>query len=415
MADRHTRLRLNLAMATQERTRILLAGGGVAALEAALTLHALAGDRVTVELIAPEPDFVYRPLAVAEPFRVGEVRSFPLGRLTEATGATLHRGLVTEVDPDLHLVTTEKGDQLPYDLLLLALGARTVEAVPGTLTFTGPKEDTALSRILEDAVHGEIKSIVFALPPGASWPMPLYELALLTRAYLVDRGTTGVEVTLVTPEASPLEIFGPSVGEAVAELLEARGIDLRLETTPLTFLAGGLELDPPGGIDADRVVALPWLEGPPLRGIHQDMHGFVDVDEHGAVSREDDLYAAGDLTSFPIKQGGIAAQQANAAAEAMAARAGAEIEPAPFRPVLRGLLLTGMEPRFLRGEAETDGSLVDTEPLWWPPAKIVGRHLAPFLAEQLGLSETLEQRHRRGAVPVEVELSSEQRGAGPPR
>jgi sulfide:quinone oxidoreductase len=383
-------------------------------LEAALTLHALAADRVTVELIAPETDFVYRPLAVAEPFRVGEVRSFPLQRLTEATGATLRHGLVTEVDPDLHLVTTEFGDQLPYDLLLLALGAHPFEAVPGALTFTGPKEDAALARVLEDAVHGEITSIVFALPPGASWPMPLYELALLTRAYLVDRGTTGVNVTLVTPETSPLGIFGPSVGEAVAELLEARGIDLRLETTPLTFLSGSLELDPPGGIVADRVVALPWLEGPPLRGVQQDMHGFVEVDEHGAVTGEDDLYAAGDLTSFPVKQGGIAAQQADAAAEAMAARAGVAIEPTPFRPVLRGLLLTGMEPRFLRGDAETGGSLVDTEPLWWPPAKIVGRHLAPFLAEQLGLSESLEQRRSRGAVPVEVELSAEQRATGRP-
>jgi sulfide:quinone oxidoreductase len=415
MAVCHTLHKLNpIMMATHERTRVLLAGGGVAALEAALTLHALAGDRITVELIAPETEFVYRPLAVAEPFRVGEVRSFPLQRLTEATGATLRRGLVTEVDPDLHLVTTEGGGRLPYDLLLLALGAHPFEAVPGALTFTGPKEDAALARVLEDAVHGEIQSIVFALPPGASWPMPLYELALLTRAYLVDHGTTGVKVTLVTPEVSPLEIFGPSIGEVVAELLEARGIELRLETTPLTFLGGGLELDPPGGVDADRVVALPWLEGPPLRGVHQDMHGFVEVDEHGAVTREDDLYAAGDLTSFPVKQGGIAAQQANAAAEAMAARAGAPIEPAPFRPVLRGLLLTGMEPRFLRGDAEAGRSLVDTEPLWWPPAKIVGRHLAPFLAEQLGLSESLEERHRRGAVPIEVELSSEQRSPGSP-
>jgi len=315
------------------------------------------------------------------------------------------------VDPDLHVVTTVGGGQHEYDLLLLALGARTIEAVPGTLTFTGPKEGPALARILKEAVNGEITSIAFAVPPGASWPMPLYELALLTRAYLVDRGTTGVEITLVTPEASPLEIFGATVGEVVAELLEARGIDLRLATTPVTFLGGSLEVEPPGGIEADRVVALPWLEGPPLRGVHQDMHGFVEVDEHGAVSAEDDLYAAGDLTSFPVKQGGIAAQQADAAAEAMAAQAGAPIEAAPFRPILRGLLLTGIEPRFLRGDPEV-GSIVDTEPLWWPPAKIVGRHLAPFLAQHLGLSESLSEK--RGAVPIEVELDPAKRGAWSP-
>jgi sulfide:quinone oxidoreductase len=389
-------------MALDERTRVLIAGGGVAALEAALALHSLAADRVSVELVAPESEFVYRPLAVAEPFRVADVRTFPLGRLAEATGATLHQGVVKGVDCDLCLVTTASGEQLSYDVLVLALGARPIEAFPGALTFTGPKSGPALAAVLDDAVSGEIERIVFAIPPGASWPMPLYELALLTRAYLVDRGAGSVSVALVTPEASPLDLFGRQVGEVLAELLEERGIDLRTSTRPLAFLGGSLEVHPPGGLQADRVVALPWLEGPPLYGIRQDQHGFVEVDEHGAVLGEDAVYAAGDLTSFPVKQGGIAAQQADAAAEAIAARAGADLEPTPFRPVLRGILLTGMEPRFLRREGE--GSLVDTEPLWWPPAKIVGRFLAPFLAEHLGLSASLAERNRRG-IPVELELS----------
>jgi sulfide:quinone oxidoreductase len=401
MAGRRGRVKVT-AMASEERTRVLIAGGGVAALEAALALHSLAAERVSVELVAPETDFVYRPLAVAEPFRVGDVRTFPLARLAEATGATLHQGLVTEVDPDLHFVRTASGEQLPYDLLLLALGAKTIEALPGVLTFTGPKAGPELATVLEDAVHGEIKRVVFAIPPGAAWPMPLYELALLTRAYLVDRGATSVSIALVTPETSPLELFGEQVADAVAQLLEERGIEVHLATTPVAFLGGGLEVDPPNGLEADRVVALPWLEGPPLQGIHQDQHGFVEVDEHGAVVGELDVFAAGDLTSFPVKQGGIAAQQADAAAEAMAARAGAGLAPAPFNPVLRGLLLTGMEPRFLRGEP--DGSTVDTEPLWWPPAKIVGRYLAPFLAEHLGLSASLAEKNRRG-IPVELELN----------
>jgi sulfide:quinone oxidoreductase len=401
MAGRRGRVKVT-AMALEERTRVLIAGGGVAALEAALALHSLAAERVSVEFVAPETDFVYRPLAVAEPFRVGDVRTFPLARLAEATGATLHQGLVTEVDPDLHFVRTASGEQLPYDLLLLALGAKTIEALPGVLTFTGPKAGPELATVLEDAVHGEIKRVVFAIPPGAAWPMPLYELALLTRAYLVDRGATSVSIALVTPETSPLELFGEQVADVVAQLLEERGIEVHLATTPVAFLSGSLEVDPPNGLEADRVVALPWVEGPPLRGIDQDQHGFVEVDEHCALVGEVDLYAAGDLTSFPIKQGGIAAQQADAAAEAIAARAGAGLAPAPFNPVLRGLLLTGMEPRFLRGEP--DGSTVDTEPLWWPPAKIVGRYLAPFLAEHLGLSASLAERNRRG-LPVELELN----------
>jgi hypothetical protein len=51
--------------------RVLIAGGGVAGLEALLALRALAGDLVDLELLAPEPAFWYRPLAVAEPFDAG--------------------------------------------------------------------------------------------------------------------------------------------------------------------------------------------------------------------------------------------------------------------------------------------------------------------------------------------------------
>jgi sulfide:quinone oxidoreductase len=100
-----------------------------------------------------------------------------------------------------------------------------------------------------------------------------------------------------------------------------------------------------------------------------------------------------------IKQGGVAAQEADAVADAIAADAGAPVQPSPCRPVLRGLLLTGFVPRFLRHE-ETGLSLVDTQPLWWPPGKIVGRYLSPFLAEHLGLSTSGEAP--ADALPVEV-------------
>ena len=60
---------------------------------------------------------------------------------------------------------------------------------------------------------------------------------------------------------------------------------------------------------------------------------------------------------------------------------------------------------FLRAEPGTPASTVDTEPLWWPPAKIVGRHLAPFLAAHLGLSDVLPDAARGDAIPIEVELT----------
>jgi sulfide:quinone oxidoreductase len=383
-------------------TRVLIAGGGVAALEGALALQALASELVEVELVAPDPYFVYRPLLVT--LEAGGPRSFPLRRLADAAGATLREGLVSEVDTDRHIVQTAEGRELPYDLLLLAPGAVPTVAVPGALCFRGPAQAAKLQQVLEDALAGAVNSIVFTLPSGARWALPLYELALLTRARLVDAGATGVIVTIVTPEDAPLELFGPTASSAISELLAARGIELVARTTPVMFAEGELAIAPGGSIGADRAVALPRLEGPRLRGLFGDAHGFLPTDSFGQVAGETDVWAAGDATRFPVKQGGIAAQQADAAAESIAARAGAALEPSPFRPVLRGLLLTGMVPRFLRAEGSPSLSLVDTEPLWWPPAKIVGRYLAPFLANHLGLSELLPDASRESAVPVEIEF-----------
>jgi sulfide:quinone oxidoreductase len=392
---------LLVGVVSEAPLRVVVAGGGVAGLELALALRALAEERVSVEIVAPETDFVYRPLAVVEPFRAGEVVSFPLPALVRAAGAELHAGEVAAVEAARKTLVTRDGAELPYDVLVVALGARPREAVPGALTFRGPQDGPALAALLEEVVDGRISNLAFAVPAGATWPLPLYELALLTETYLADRGTMEVELALVTPEEAPLAIFGRDAAEAIEELLAARGIGLLVRTTPFRFEHGALQVMPAGALDVDGVIALPRAEGPFLSGLPNDVAGFVPTDPHGRVVGVDDVYAAGDVTHFPVKQGGIATQQADAVAEAIAARAGAPVEPEPFRPVLRGLLLTGLFPRFLRAELGTAASTIDTEALWWPPAKIVGRYLAPFLAERIGLAD-MSPPHGEGAVPVEV-------------
>jgi sulfide:quinone oxidoreductase len=386
-------------------TKVLIAGAGVAGLEAALALRELAGDLVEVELVSPETDFVYRPLAVAEPFRVGEARRFPVHLLTEAAGAELTRASVRSVDAERRLIVTSDGGALHYDALLLSLGARPVPGISGALTFRGPADEEAFSALLHEARAGNVARLVFALPPGTSWPLPLYELALLTAVHLADAGAT-VELKLVTPEERPLQLFGKEASEAVAELLELHGISLYADTTPVGFDGSSLRVLPDHRVEADRVVALPRLEGPGIEGAPSDTNGFVPTDSHGLVRGLENVYAAGDLTDFPVKQGGIAAQQADAAAESIAAAAGAEIEPRPFTPVLRGLLLTGLTPRYLRSEPGSSvRSAADTEPLWWPPAKIVGRHLAPFLASQLHITESPPPASGE-RVAVDVDLAA---------
>jgi sulfide:quinone oxidoreductase len=385
------------------RRHVVVAGAGVAGLETALALNAIAREYVTVELVAPESEFTYRPLAVAEPFQVGEVRRFPLDRLVEAGGAELRNGTLVGVDADEKRAMLADGQSVAYDALVLALGAQPREAVPGALTFRGPEDRAALAGLLERVTAGELRRLAFVAPPGASWPLPLYELAFLAGEYLAEHLTRGVDVLLVTPEERPLLLFGEAASTAIAELLELRGIHIETATEARSWTDGVLSLDAGRELAADAVVALPTLEGPPISGIPQDDSGFVATDELGAVIGLTDVYAAGDLTQSRIKQGGLAAQLADSVATAVAADAGAPVRPTPYKPVLRGLLLTGLAPRFLRSEGAM--SVVGTQPLWWPPAKIVGRYLSPFLAEQLGLATTLPEPPH-DSVPVEVALDT---------
>lgn len=364
--------------------RVLIAGGGVAALEAMVALRTLAEERVEIELLAPEPFFVYRPLAVAEPFGLGEVKRFPLQGLADHGGARFRRGALRAVDADRHRARTDRGDELEYDALLIACGARPEEAIPGALTFGGPGDVDALRALLADARAGTVRSIVFAVPGGVTWPLPLYELALLTATHLTDERSAGdLTLTLVTPELSPLHLFGRRAIEAIRRLLETRGVALLTGRYPGSVEAGALRLVPDGVVAADRVVALPRLAAPRIAGVPTSSDGFIPTDVFGQVQGLEDVYAAGDITAFPVKQGGIAAQQADAAATAIAARAGAPVTPEPFEPVLRGLLLTGALPEFIRTDLVSgrgEASEVGTEPLWWPPGKIAGRYLGPFLA-----------------------------------
>ncbi len=389
-------------------TRVLIAGGGVAALEAALALRALAEDRVEVELLAPEPEFWYRPLAVAEPFDLGEVRQFELPELAAAAGATFSPGALSGVDVGGRQAQTSAGSSIPYDVLLVACGAEPTAAVPGALTFRGPADTERVGKLLEEILAGQVGRVAFVVPWGAVWSLPIYELALMTAAYLAD-SKLDVELALVTPEEEPLQLFGRAGSEAVRELLEARGIAVQTGSCPVELVDGELRLVPEGTLAADRVVALPRLRGQRIDGLPQTVEGFLPVDPHGQVHGLADVFAAGDITSFPVKQGGIATQQADAAAQLIAANAGADLTPQPFRPVLRGLLLTGRQPRYLRHEltgGAGDVSSASAEPLWWPPAKIVGRYLAPFLSGFAGVESPPDVPAAPGSVSVEVELDA---------
>jgi len=366
--------------------RVVIAGGGPAAIEALIALRALAEDLVTIELLAPEESFIYRPLVVAEVFGLGEEHRFDLSTIAADHGAQLRRDGLAAVDADRHVLTTTSGDELGYDALIVALGAQPHEAVPGAISFAGPADVRAVQAAVAEAEEGKIDKLLFVAPGGVTWALPLYELALMTVTRLRAAGSQA-KVTLVTAEERPLGVFGRAASEHITGLLAEAGIELITGEYPQAFERGHLWVVPERSIHADRVIGLPVLEGPRLPGLPYDMHGFIPVNPYGAVTGVADIYAAGDVSNFPLKQGGIATQEADCVAEVLAARAGADLEPKPFRPVLRGMLLTGSEPAYMRAEVSggRGDSVAGSGALWWPPSKIAGHYLSPYLALRHGL------------------------------
>lgn len=384
---------------TSPSPHIVIAGGGVAALEALIALRELGGDGPRVTLLAPESHFAYRPMSVAEPFCLGHADRHPLAAIARDFDVAVVRDSLREVDPAARTVTTGAGATLEYDALLIAVGAKPEPVHRHAITFGADGAPEALSGLLADLEDGYVKRVAFVLPGAVVWSLPLYELAVMTARDVWSAGIDGVELVLVSPEARPLEAFGSEASAMVAELLAEEGIEFIGST--IAEVGHGFVAAGDRRIDASRVITLPVPTGPAIAGLPSDAHGFIPTDQHGRVEGVEDVYAAGDATTFPIKQGGLAAQQAVAAAEAILARHGADLDPQPFRPVLRGMLLTGGRRRWLRAPAgATPGhSEAALRALWWPPTKIATRYLAPYL---MGREEAaLLESRPEGSTPVE--------------
>jgi sulfide:quinone oxidoreductase len=360
-----------------DRSQLLIAGGGPGALEAALAVQRLAGERFHITLLSERDEFVYRPVAVAEPFGLASPERFSLPDLAADCGLDFRLGVLREVDARCHRVLCADGEWLRYDSLVLALGARAEEAIPGALTFRGPQDSRRLREALQDLDRGGPLRVAFVAGPETAWTLPLYELALMTARWSDARGLA-LEPWVVTYEHRPLNVFGEQAAADISRVLAEAGVRLWTGAFAEAVEDGRLWVSIEGGLPVDLAVALPRQYGPALRGLPHDSDGFVEVDEHGRVRGFEDVFAVGDMTSRPLKQGGLATQQADAAAAAIAAAAGAEIEAEAYRPVLRAMLLTGGSPRYLRHAASDRGLTSDDAP-WWPPHKIAGRELAPYL------------------------------------
>jgi sulfide:quinone oxidoreductase len=368
--------------ALARKLRVVIVGGGVAALEAALALADLAGDRTDVTVIAPNTEFVYRPMVVREPFAYAQARRYPLAPIVHDAGATLLRGELAWIDRAQQTLHTQDDEAIGYDALILALGARVSKRYQHALLIDDRDLDETMHGLIQDIEGGYVHKLAFVAPGRMAWPLPLYELALMTAGRAYDMGIE-LQTTIITPEDSPLAIFGAKASHAVAALLTGANVET-INSAYVEVPSSREVVISPGDrhLQVDRVISLPELYGPEIRGIPLGEHGFIQVDPYCRVTNVEHIYAAGDVTDFPVKQGGIGAQQADTVAASIAALAGAAVLPERFNPVIHGMLLTNDKPQYLTAKI-TGGhgfsSHISDTPTSSPPNKITAKYLAPYL------------------------------------
>jgi sulfide:quinone oxidoreductase len=368
-----------------EKLRVVIAGGVVAALETALGLADLAPERTEVTVIAPNSEFVYRPMVVREPFAYGAAHRYPLESIVHDANAKLITGELGWIDPATRTIHTKADETIEYDALMLALGATVTKRYPHALTIDDRDLAQTMHGLIQDVEGGYVHKLAFVAPGRMAWPLPLYELAMMTAGRAYDMGIE-LQTTIVTPEDSPLAIFGSSASSTLAELLASANIETINSAYAEVPSSHEVLINPDERhLAVDRVIALPELYGPIVRGIPLSEHGFIRVDPHCRIPDVERIYAAGDATDFPIKQGGIGSQQADAAAQSIAALAGAPGTPERFNPTIHGMLLTNGKPQYLTAHI-TGGhgfnSEITATPPSSPPSKIAAKYLTPYLEKR---------------------------------
>ncbi|HEY1689946.1 MAG TPA: hypothetical protein VGF95_13920 [Solirubrobacteraceae bacterium] len=362
--------------------RVVVVGGGIAALELVLALDDLAAGLTEVLLIAPNREFVYRPHSAKEPFGYGRPRRRQLRRIARDAGAELLVEAPARVDSARQVLYTAGGERIAYDALALAVAAEIKPRFEHALTLDERYMDELLGVLAKEVEQGIVRSIGFLIPGRISWPLPLYELALMIAARAEAAGVK-LRGTIVTPEDMPLAIFGQRASDGVARLLAEAGVKTLASAYAEVPKPGCVWIEPGDGhLQFDRLIALPELHGPALLGMPEGHDGFIRVDRFCQVPDVGPIFAAGDAVEFPVKHGGISAQQADVAACAIAALAGASVQPRPFEPVMHAMLLTGGAPRYLSARI-TGGhgfsSVLSRVPSWSPPGDVVSKYLAAYL------------------------------------
>lgn len=358
---------------------VVVAGGGVTALEVLLRLRRIAPDGLHVTLLAPEDRFHCPPLSAYPGLLPDTGPVVSLSTFVAEHGAGLIADRAAAVAPALAEVRTSHGGLVGYDALVVAVGSSREPVLTGAITLGHPADRGRMAETVARVRAGDPTRVAIVVPLGVRWSLPAYELALLLQ-HAAPAGNA--RITVITAERGPMATFGAELSVTITTLLHDRGIAVVGSSEPAEVDDGRLWAPRSGAVPVDAVIALPRPRGRALSGLPHDEDGFLETDAHGRVLGLGGIWAAGNGARSAVEQEGMAVQQATVVAHDVAHRLGAAPRPeTPAPPIIRATLLDGEGTLYLATEATAGGWRTRTshEPLWSTPSTITSGLLGAYL------------------------------------
>jgi sulfide:quinone oxidoreductase len=382
------------------KPRVLILGGGFAALETAFLLRMRLHDRVDLALISDNDSFVFRPNTIYIPFGADpEALLVDLREPLHRRDVEFHHGSVAEVDPDRRLVELAGGERLGYDALVIATGADTAaHEIPG-LAEHGATIWTAqtmldvrarFERIRARSQAGEHPRVLFLIPPNNKCAGPLYEIVMMLETWLRRaHSRDGVEITWSSYERSYIQAFGPRLHDVVADEFAQRGIDGHTGEVVTEVVPGEARYEDGSTRHFDELIAFPpYVSALRYESLPCDERGFIATESSTRqVVGHPDIYAPGDAGDFPVKQAFLAFLQADAVADHIDSMVSGRRFAVPFDPVSMCVMemfdkatfaqvplrVTGDPTCPVEVRPDADGDYkVGTSPLWRLGKKVLG-------------------------------------------